>query len=90
MSERRIEVLEISFREWIVSKVKQSQPGGTASPANPEKKQAKQIKERSGRERRAELVDQATGGKEWRRLPERRMPEVGKASFEEFERWRKR
>lgn len=89
MSERRIEVQEISFREWIVCKVKQVQSGGTPSPADPEKKLTKQIKARSGGERRGELMDQATSGKEWRRLPERRMPEVSKASFEEFERWRK-
>lgn len=90
MSERRIEVQEISFREWIVCKVKQLQPDGTPAPADPEKKQTKPIKARSGGERRAELIDPATGGKEWRRLPERRMPEVGKASLEEFERWRKK
>lgn len=89
MSERRIEVQEISFREWIVCKVKQIQSGVTLPSADPEKKQTKQIKARSGGDRRIELVDQATGGKEWRRLPERRMPEVNKASFDEFERWRK-
>lgn len=89
MSERRIDVREISFREWIVCKVRQLQSGGTPPPVDPEKKQTKQVKARSGGDRRVELIDQATSGKEWRRLPERRMPEVGKASLDEFERWRK-
>ena len=90
MSERRIDVQEIAFREWIVCKVKQIQSGVTPLSTDPEKKQSKQIKARSDGDRRGELTDQATSGKEWRRLPERRMPEVGKASFDEFERWRKR
>lgn len=89
MSQRRIEVCEISFREWIVCKVKRIQSCSAALPVEPESGRTKIVKARSGGDRRAGVMDLISAGREWRRVPERRMPEVNKSSFDEFERWRK-
>jgi hypothetical protein len=46
--------------------------------------------QRSGEERRAEQPDATVRGKEWRRSPDRRLPEVRDSTFEEFNHWKKK
>lgn len=84
-----MKVLEISFREWVICRVKRLYPPNTSLAANWSATRAKAFIERSGKDRRAEESIGALRGREWRRSPERRLPEVSDSSFEEFDRWKK-
>lgn len=88
-----MKVLEITFREWVMCKVGRICTV-SQQPAPPERKRSppgpsRQFNERSGKERRAEQPDTVVRGKEWRRTPDRRLPEVRDSTLEEFHRWKK-
>ncbi|HEX6734008.1 MAG TPA: hypothetical protein VF096_04270 [Azonexus sp.] len=86
----QMEVLEISFREWVLCKVGRICQVSQQQPvAEPKPVPSRVFNERSGRERRVEKPDKVHRGKEWRRTPDRRLPEVGECSLEEFNRWKK-
>lgn len=88
-----MKVLEITFREWVMCKVGRictvSQPPLPAE-RQPKPKPVRVFNERSGKERRAEHPETPVRGKEWRRTPDRRLPEVQESTLEEFNRWKKR
>lgn len=86
-----MKVHEITFREWVMCKVGRI---CTVSQPPPPERQLKQkpprvFNERSGKERRAEHPDTPVRGKEWRRTPDRRLPEVRESTLEEFNHWKK-
>lgn len=85
----KIEVREISFREWIVHKVRKIHSRIEISTAYLKEVRNEMFRERTGGDRRTRETDMTCRGREWRRLPERRMPEVRRSSFDEFERWKK-
>jgi len=86
-----MKVVEITFREWVMCKL--DRICTAPPPAAPERKRnpapTRLFKLRSGEERRAEQPDAKVRGKEWRRAPERRLPEVRDSTVEEFNRWKK-
>lgn len=84
-----IQVREISFREWIVHKVRKLHSTIELSVGYLKDARSEAFKEREGGDRRTREMERTFAGKEWRRLPERRMPEVERCSFDEFERWKK-
>lgn len=84
-----MKVLEISFREWVICRVRRLYAANTPLAANRTATRAKVFIERSGKDRRAEESNGVLRGREWRRSPERRLPEVSDSSFEEFDRWKK-
>lgn len=84
-----IQVREISFREWIVHKVRKLHSTIELSAGYLKDPKSGAFRERAEGDRRTREMDRVYAGKEWRRLPERRMPEVERCSFDEFERWKK-
>ena len=84
-----MKVRDISFREWVICRVRRLYPANT--PPEPPRKvsRPKALIERSGKDRRAEESNGMLRGKDWRRRPERRLPEVSDSSIEEFDRWKK-
>lgn len=83
-----MKIEEISFREWVLCKVRwRSMIAET--PAPPRRVRPVPFKVRRAGDRR--LDDTAGGftGREMRRTPERRIPEVEETSFAEFERWQR-
>jgi hypothetical protein len=84
-----MKVLEISFREWVICRVRRLYSANTSQEASRTAAQPKAFIERSGKDRRTEESNGVLRGREWRRSPERRLPEVSDSSFEEFDRWKK-
>lgn len=108
-----MKIEEISFREWVVCKVRRrSLPAETPTPPSetpavgetpavseapapgseaPRRRVSRPVPfkvRRAGDRRLDEAVAWFTG-KERRRIPERRIPEVEETSFAEFERWKR-
>lgn len=108
-----MKIEEISFREWVVCKVRRrSLPAETPPPPSetpavdatpsvseapapgseaPRRRVSRPVPfkvRRAGDRRLDEAVAWFTG-KERRRIPERRIPEVEETSFAEFERWKR-
>ena len=84
-----MKVVEISFREWVICRVRRLYAANTLREANRTVPRPKVLTERSRKDRRAEESKGVWRGREWRRSPERRLPEVSDSSFEEFDRWKK-
>jgi hypothetical protein len=84
-----MKVREISFREWVICRVRRLYPANTPPETNRTAARPKVFIERSGKDRRAEESNGMLRAKDWRRRPERRLPEVSDSSFEEFDRWKK-
>ena len=110
-----MQIEEISFREWVVCKVRRrSMPAEMPAPVSetpaPICETAGQLSEtaalvsetprqrvsrpvpfnvRRAGDRRLDEAIAWFPGKERRRIPERRIPEVEETSFAEFERWKR-
>lgn len=105
-----MEIVEITFREWVVCEVRRrSTPAETPAEKPVEKPLEKpvgkpaavseraqrrvmgpvQYKVRRAGDRRLDEMGWSFAGKERRRIPERRIPEIEETSFAEFERWKK-
>ncbi|WP_066879305.1 hypothetical protein [Dechloromonas denitrificans] len=102
-----MKIEEISFREWVLCKVRRrgvpaetpplvsETPPVSEMPAPPcETPRRRVIRPVPFKVRRAgdRRLDEAVAwftGRERRRTPERRIPEVEEASFAEFERWKR-
>lgn len=102
-----MKIEEISFREWVVCKVRRrSMPAETSAPPSemppvsdtpapvsetPRRRVTRPVpfKVRRADDRRLDEAVAWFTGKERRRIPERRIPEVEETSFAEFERWKR-
>lgn len=109
-----MKIEEISFREWVLCKVRRrSMPAETPAPSyekSPPVSETRLVSEppapvseiphwrvtrtvpfyvRRAGDRRLDEAAAWFPGKERRRIPERRIPEVSETSFAEFERWKR-
>lgn len=97
-----MDIVEITFREWVVCEVRRrSTPAETPAekpvekPAVVSERALRRVispvpyKVRRAGDRRLDEMGWSFAGKEQRRIPERRIPEIEETSFAEFERWKK-
>lgn len=102
-----MKIEEISFREWVLCKVRRrsaiaetpapvseapvaaSETIAPASEPPPRRVRPVPFKVRRVGDRRFDDAAVGFTGRERRRIPERRIPEVEETSFAEFERWKR-
>ncbi|PKO88904.1 MAG: hypothetical protein CVU16_13095 [Betaproteobacteria bacterium HGW-Betaproteobacteria-10] len=84
---------EVSFREWVVCKVRRRKSLSAVSVTVRESFARQRVRTtalvtRRADDRRGDVAVEGLTRREQRRKPERRIPEIKEVSFEEFERWK--